>query len=48
MAATPVSTITTALASADTDLYTIAAVGLGIGMGIVVLKKGYRLVKSFF
>jgi hypothetical protein len=42
-----VTTITTALATLQDDLLDVAAVGLGIGVAIFALRKGYSLVKSF-
>lgn len=42
-----VTTLTTAVSTLGPDLLTVAAVGLGIGVSIFGLKKGYRLVKSF-
>jgi hypothetical protein len=48
MAASPVSTITSALAGAGDDLLAIGGVGIGIGVGVLVLRKGYRVVQSFF
>lgn len=46
MAATPVSTITTELADLDTDLLSIAAVGIGIGAVVLAVRKGWKLVKG--
>ena len=48
MAASPVSTITDALAGTEGNLLAVAGVGIGIGASVLVLKKGYRLVKGFF
>jgi hypothetical protein len=42
-----VGTITDAVATLGPDLLAIAAVGLGIGVSIFGLKKGYALVRSF-
>jgi hypothetical protein len=42
-----VTTLTTALTGLGPDLLSIAAVGLGIGVSIFGLKKGYALVRSF-
>lgn len=42
-----VSTLTTAVATLGPDLLAVAAVGLGIGVSIFGLKKGYTLVRSF-
>jgi hypothetical protein len=39
--------ITTALAGLEADLLAVAAVGLGIGVTIFGLRKGYKVVKSF-
>lgn len=50
MAADPtvVGTITDGLSDAKGDLLGVAAVGLGIGASILVLRKGWGLVKRFF
>jgi len=48
MAASPVSTITDATSGMTGDLLGVAAVGIGIGASVLVLKKGWRLVKGFF
>lgn len=42
-----VTTITTAVADLQADLLAVAAVGLGIGVTLFGLKKGYSTVKSF-
>lgn len=42
-----VTTLTTAVATLGPDLLAVAAVGLGIGISIFGLKKGYGLVRSF-
>ena len=42
-----VATLTTAVASLGPDLLAVSAVGLGIGIAIFGLKKGYGLVRSF-
>lgn len=42
-----VATLTTAVSTLGPDLLAVAAVGLGIGVSIFGLKKGYRLVRSF-
>lgn len=42
-----VTTITTAVADLGPDLLAVAAVGLGIGVSIFGLRKGYALVRSF-
>lgn len=42
-----VDTLTTAVTGLGPDLLAVAAVGLGIGVSIFGLKKGYRLVRSF-
>lgn len=47
MAATPVSTITTAASGLEDDLLAVAAVGLGVGATIFALRKGWRLLKGF-
>lgn len=47
MAATPVSTVTTAVDGMKDDLLTIGAVGIGIGAAVFALRKGWKTVKSF-
>lgn len=42
-----VATITTALADLQDDLLSVAAVGLGIGVTLFGLRKGYSVVRSF-
>jgi Inovirus Coat protein B len=42
-----VTTITTALSGLEADLLSVAGVGLGVGVAIFALRKGYSLVKSF-
>ena len=42
-----VATITTAVAGLGPDLLAVAGVGLGIGVSIFGLRKGYGLVRSF-
>jgi Inovirus Coat protein B len=42
-----VTTITTALSGLEADLLAVAGVGLGVGVAIFALRKGYSLVKSF-
>jgi hypothetical protein len=42
-----VATITTAVATLDTELLTVAGIGLAIGVSIFGLKKGWSLVKRF-
>lgn len=44
---TPVSTITDAADGMQDDLLGVAAVGLGIGAVLFVLRKGWRLLKGF-
>lgn len=46
-APTPVSVVTDAVGGLETDLLSVAAVGLGIGAVIFAIRKGWRLVKSF-
>lgn len=46
-AATPVDTITTAASGMDAQLLGVAAVGLGVGVTVFVLRKGWRLLKGF-
>jgi hypothetical protein len=47
MAATPVSTITTAASGMGDDLLAVAGVGLGVGATIFVVRKGWKLLKGF-
>jgi Inovirus Coat protein B len=42
-----VATITTAITGLEADLLTVAGLGLGIGVAIFGLRKGYSLVRSF-
>jgi len=42
-----VTTITSALTGLEADLLSVAALGLGIGVTIFGLRKGYKVVKSF-
>ena len=42
-----VATITAAVADLQDDLLAVAALGLGIGVTLFGLKKGYSTVKSF-
>ncbi len=42
-----VATLTSAVGTLGPDLLTVAAVGLGIGVSIFGLRKGYGLVRSF-
>ena len=42
-----VDTITTALTGLQANLLTVAGLGLGIGVTLFGLKKGYSTVKSF-
>lgn len=44
----PVETITGELTTTGADLLEIGAYGLGIGVGVLVLRKGWRVVKGFF
>jgi hypothetical protein len=43
----PVAIITTATTALGTDLSGVAAVGLGVGVGIFALTKGWHLLKRF-
>lgn len=47
MAATPVSTVTSAVSGLDNDLLQVGAVGLGIGATILALRKGWSIARSF-
>jgi hypothetical protein len=42
-----VAAITTALGTLEDDLLAVAAVGLGIGVTLFGLRKGYSVVRSF-
>jgi hypothetical protein len=42
-----VATLTTALEDLGPDLLSVAAVGLGIGVSIFGLRKGYGVIRSF-
>ena len=42
-----VATLTTAVSGLGPDLLAVAGLGLGIGVSIFGLKKGYTLVRSF-
>ena len=42
-----VATLTSALTGLGPDLLAVAGLGLGIGVSIFGLKKGYTLVRSF-
>jgi hypothetical protein len=46
MSTTPASTIATEVGSLDTDLLTIAGTGIGIGVVVFAVRKGWRLVKG--
>lgn len=43
----PVSVITTAVGDLGADLGSVAAVGLGVGVTIFVLRRGWGLLKNF-
>lgn len=47
MSATPKSTIEGATGSLDTDMLAIGGVGLGIGVTIFALKRGWGLLRNF-
>lgn len=42
-----VTTITTAVADLQDDLLAVAAIGLGIGVTLFALRKGYSVVRGF-
>lgn len=44
---TPTSTITDATAGLQDQLLGVGAVGLGIGVALFALRKGYSVVRSF-
>jgi len=46
-APTPVSVVTDAVSGLESDLVTVAGVGLGIGAVIFAIRKGWNLVRSF-
>lgn len=48
MTATPTSVVTSAVSGLDSDMLTVAAAGVGIGATVLVVRKGWRLVKGFF
>lgn len=48
MAASPVTTVTGAVTGMGDDLLLVAAAGVGIGATILVVKKGWKLVRGFF
>lgn len=48
MAATPVSTVTNAVSGLGADLLLIGGVGIGIGAGVLALRKGWKVLKGFF
>jgi hypothetical protein len=41
-----VATITTATSTLGADFLTVAGIGLGVGVSLYALKKGWRLVRS--
>lgn len=43
----PVSIITTAIAGVSDDLGLIAAAGLGVGVGLFALRKGWKTFRGF-
>lgn len=45
--ASPTSVITDAVGDMEGELLTVAGVGLGVGVVIFVLRKGWRLLKGF-
>jgi hypothetical protein len=40
--------ITNSVTGMQTELLTVAGAGVAIGVAILVVRKGYRLVKGFF
>ncbi|MGB7982872.1 MAG: hypothetical protein WCF36_18980 [Candidatus Nanopelagicales bacterium] len=42
-----VATLTAAVADLQADLLSVAGIGLGIGIAIFGLRKGYAVVKGF-
>lgn len=48
MTATPTSVVTNAVDGIDSDMLVVAAAGVGIGATILVVRKGWRLIKGFF
>lgn len=42
-----VATITSATSTLGADFLTVAAIGLGIGVSLYGLKRGWHLVKAF-
>lgn len=43
----PTSIITTAITGMGADLGVVATAGLGIGVGLFVLRRGWGLLRSF-
>jgi hypothetical protein len=43
----PVAIITTATTTLGSNLSGVAAIGLGVGVGLFALKKGWSLLKRF-
>jgi hypothetical protein len=46
VAATPVSTVTGAVSGLDTDLLTVAGVGIGVGAVLFAVRKGWSVVRG--
>lgn len=47
-ATTPVEVITDAVDGLQGQMLTVAGAGVAIGVAILVVRKGYRLVRGFF
>lgn len=43
----PVAILTTATTGLGTDYAAVAAIGLGVGAAVYVLKRGWALIKGF-
>jgi hypothetical protein len=43
----PVAIITTATTDLASDLGGVAVIGLGVGVGLFVLRKGWQLLRRF-
>ena len=46
MAASPVTTVTTAVSGLDDQLLQVAGAGIGVGAVVFAVRKGWRLIKG--
>lgn len=46
MASTPTSVVTGAVSGLETDLLTVAGVGIGVGAVVFAVRKGWKVVKG--